>query len=230
MTWFHNLLACLPTGKLMRQLFTIARWVAHEYLTAFMHGIRHRRQNGDGWLDVRAAFWHANQRIVLLGELVFVETIGVLVKERIEQNRLNRETCEAASKLYEAARSLGAVTSHWDGYSRPPAGFIPRVGDVWDCLKNFGEQLLALEDEPRGDVKGPRWGEYLLFLLLPKKDREAVLGDLEEHFGYLLRRNGRLAAKLWYWSEVLRSVLPIVGRRVEVAVRWLTLLDWWRRL
>ena len=67
----------------------------------------------------------------------------------------------------------------------------------------------------------PPAGAQFLLLLLPKKYREGLLGDLEEEYRtVVLPRYGALWAKVYYWVQVLSSFLPILWRLLEqIAVR-----------
>src|SRR5262249_12728136 len=50
-----------------------------------------------------------------------------------------------------------------------------------------------------------------LLLLIPKKDRENLVGDLEEEFlTILLPRYGARRARIWYWEQVILSLGPIL--------------------
>jgi hypothetical protein len=68
---------------------------------------------------------------------------------------------------------------------------------------------------PVVDSRPPAGAQYLL-LLLPKKNREALLGDLEEEYRTVVfPRYGPLWAKVYYWVQVLWSFLPILWRLLE---------------
>ncbi|UCG84776.1 MAG: ABC transporter permease, partial [Gemmatimonadota bacterium] len=54
----------------------------------------------------------------------------------------------------------------------------------------------------------PRLAESLLSLSLPNRYREQQLGDLREAFLSLQEHAGRSEARRWYWSQVLKSVVP----------------------
>ena len=55
----------------------------------------------------------------------------------------------------------------------------------------------------------PPWmGRLLLSALLPSRYREDQLGDLREAFAARHARNGRAAARRWYWRQVVLSVAP----------------------
>lgn len=67
----------------------------------------------------------------------------------------------------------------------------------------------------------PRLGEYLLYLVLPPKDRECVPGDLaEEYSTIILPKFGRRKAKLWFWQQVVTSIWPILSPRLKRLARF----------
>jgi hypothetical protein len=86
---------------------------------------------------------------------------------------------------------------------------------------NFDALLASHYDAfPVVDSRPPAGAQYLL-LLLPKKYREGLLGDLEEEYRTVVfPRYGPLWAKVYYWVQVLSSFLPILWRLLEqIAVR-----------
>ncbi len=52
----------------------------------------------------------------------------------------------------------------------------------------------------------PKWGLWILKVLLKEEKRDGVLGDLEELFQSVASEYGETRAKRWYWIQVLRSV------------------------
>lgn len=58
------------------------------------------------------------------------------------------------------------------------------------------------------NAKPSRNGVKLLYLLLPKEQREHLPGDLEEEFTtIILPKFGARYAMIWYWWQVIRSIL-----------------------
>ena len=52
----------------------------------------------------------------------------------------------------------------------------------------------------------PRLARLLLRLALRREGREYIVGDIDEEFAeHILPERGSLAARVWYWSQVLRS-------------------------
>ncbi len=62
--------------------------------------------------------------------------------------------------------------------------------------------------------------EMLLHFGLPKRDRECMIGDLEEEYRrVILPKYGPRVAARWYWWQTVRSVIAASGGRVRV---WLS--------
>jgi len=56
-------------------------------------------------------------------------------------------------------------------------------------------------------TKPPRVARWLLFVLLPRKNREFILGDLDEDFHRLVKQPFGLAgARRWYWTQAWKCV------------------------
>jgi hypothetical protein len=65
------------------------------------------------------------------------------------------------------------------------------------------------EEELRGRDNrsaSPTDARFLLDLLLPKADREQIAGDREEEFRRMLAEYGPGRARLWFWSETVRTI------------------------
>jgi hypothetical protein len=66
---------------------------------------------------------------------------------------------------------------------------------------------------------------YLLSMVIPAREREAIPGDLiEEYRTQILPQRGRFGAWLWCWSQVFRSLGPLLwAHRKETGLLSLTL-------
>jgi len=63
---------------------------------------------------------------------------------------------------------------------------------------------------PQESTNPPRWAKFLL-LLVPRRYREHLIGDLEEEYSQIvLPEFGPRRARLWYWWQVLASLIPLV--------------------
>jgi hypothetical protein len=61
----------------------------------------------------------------------------------------------------------------------------------------------------------------LLFLLIPKRNREHLIGDLDEEYRtVLLPEYGRFWAGLWYWGQTFWAIGPYLFRGLKTALGW----------
>jgi hypothetical protein len=125
-------------------------------------------------------------------------------RKALESKRLEREAAKPASD--------GSDTD--------------RVNDVTQ-----GELLRPTEATLDTSASPPSHAEYLLYLVLDRVERDAVIGDLlEEYRLRVLPRFGPRKAIVWYWSEVLRSILPFLWCRLKRIVKWTFLAELLHRL
>ncbi len=61
--------------------------------------------------------------------------------------------------------------------------------------------------------------EITLLLLLPKRDRGPILGDLAEEFTRLAEADGVRFARRWYWQQFIRAIVPAARRRLDTKGR-----------
>jgi len=66
----------------------------------------------------------------------------------------------------------------------------------------------------------PASAEYLFFNLLPKDKSVQLVGDLNEEYQHVTKKNldkrgGVYLANLWYWTRVLHSVPPLLTWRLK---------------
>ncbi len=61
----------------------------------------------------------------------------------------------------------------------------------------------------------PRLARRLLSAAAAPEDRPFILSDLAEDYEIQAGTRGRSRARRWYWSQVLRSLPPILGRRIR---------------
>jgi hypothetical protein len=70
----------------------------------------------------------------------------------------------------------------------------------------------------------PRAAELLIRAVIPKRNREALLGDLDEIFGEDCASFGARRARLRYWGNVLSSLRPLAWS-IFKKIRALALLE-----
>ncbi|MCK5078173.1 MAG: hypothetical protein KAR38_17460, partial [Calditrichia bacterium] len=62
----------------------------------------------------------------------------------------------------------------------------------------------------KNDHKPPRLGQFLLKHIIDKDIRYEALGDFHEIFYYMVKREGKLKAFLWYWMQVIKSLYHFI--------------------
>jgi hypothetical protein len=93
--------------------------------------------------------------------------------------------------------------------------------------------------------------EFLFYLFLPAQVCDALVGDLDERYRLIRTKFGKRKAYLWYWTQTIRSVGPIVwawGKKIMLkpligAISWAvakgllhdtwlmtTLVEMWKRI
>ena len=72
------------------------------------------------------------------------------------------------------------------------------------------------------DETPPEAAEDLLYIFLPREDREALLGDLEEEYWTdILPKLGVKRAKRWYWGRALINIWPANSGAISRLAWWL---------
>lgn len=76
-------------------------------------------------------------------------------------------------------------------------------------------RMLHAKARSTGEPARPPFNaEYLLYLLLRKEEREALIGDLIEEYGTITRRFNKQRADIWFYKQVLGSLLPLLRRQI----------------
>jgi hypothetical protein len=87
-----------------------------------------------------------------------------------------------------------------------------------DTLGHFGVGQEKKANEP------PAAPEWIVSCLVPKKTRDAILGDMKERFHDNLDQGSSARAKRLYWADAVRSVAPLVWRAIKrvgtLAMMW----------
>jgi DNA-binding CsgD family transcriptional regulator len=64
--------------------------------------------------------------------------------------------------------------------------------------------------------EAPKSAKFLLLLLVPRSSREHLVGDLEEEYRtVVLPQYGARKARLWYWWQVISSVVPVLWAQLR---------------
>ena len=114
--------------------------------------------------------------------------------------------------IFEAAHQVGAEL-----------GITNRLTaeDDWVTLRNWlSHQRISPHRPVAEQTVPPKRAEMLLHFALPKRDRECMIGDLEEEYRtVILPKYGAGVAVRWYWWQAVRSVIAAFGGRVRA---WLS--------
>jgi hypothetical protein len=100
---------------------------------------------------------------------------------------------------------------------------------LWGVVKPVNDALVMPVEDTKpvivdSDSIIPKGAEFLLDILTPARDREAVLGDLQEQFSKRISRFGARGGKIWLYKQVLTSMLPLLRRLLALGLG-----DWLRR-
>ncbi len=110
--------------------------------------------------------------------------------------------------VQQATRSV-AVEIDADDLERASSCSQPAELPAWTGFERDSTCFLSQPGNPPRAAK-------LLLLLLPTKNREHLLGDLEEEFRTILvPEYGLRKAQLWYWWHVFISMAPLVWAAVK---------------
>jgi hypothetical protein len=88
-------------------------------------------------------------------------------------------------------------------------------------LSIFVSDQIQMLDWPWIDVqiaprKPPEMARYVLHLLLSRRDRQNLIGDLIEEFQTVqLPEFGVRKANFWFWEQAISSVWPIIRGRIR---------------
>ena len=93
-------------------------------------------------------------------------------------------------------------------------------------VMQFKQSKACDEAEPHSPTAN---AELILHLLLRPDEAEAVGGDLQERYLRKVEWFGERRARLWLWSQVLRSIWPLLKRFVT-AGGFLAAADFIRKL
>lgn len=83
-------------------------------------------------------------------------------------------------------------------------------------LKEYVRLLISTTSSKGNQVSNPPlFAEYVLQLILMKKDRESLIGDLAEEYAEIATKYGVRKAKFWYHKQVFSSAVPLLWKAVR---------------
>ncbi len=152
------------------------------------------------------------------------EKLDALLHEADDKKGLSKqahhfvEAPNIAAHVETRRRSYGNSARHaadsFDVANELTAGYLTALGNWLAYIFDSMERSVAEQAVP------PNRAEMLLHFALPKRDRECMIGDLEEEYRrVILPKYGAGVAARWYWWQAVRSVAAASGGRVRV---WLS--------
>lgn len=122
---------------------------------------------------------------------------------------------ESAKELERLAQS--AYARNFEAKSKTPSdnlvslsaierSFALGLIDLLRGTQNVVEQVRTSV----ADSRPPTRAEYVLYLVLGKQEREAVIGDLVEEYGCILQRFGKTKADICFCKQVIWSLWPFL--------------------
>jgi hypothetical protein len=153
---------------------------------------------------------------------------------RVKPMKVRIPDANSPNGVYE----LDADMIHYAGHGEDQAIFVDIHLEDPDAIKPStrdrlkGNSLTGVVVEEVAQASVPKRAEWLAYLLLPRSHRESMLGDLEEEFHTTIAAKfGLRRARFWYWWQVVRSIVPLLSRRltklaflggiVDLLRRWL---------
>jgi hypothetical protein len=94
-------------------------------------------------------------------------------------------------------------------------------------VESILRKLESIAQSGKRAVPPPTAAKFIL-LLIPKRHREHIIGDLEEEYTtIMLPEYGARKAQIWYWWQVAISIVPLLWAQIRwgAAVAWL-----WKRM
>lgn len=100
------------------------------------------------------------------------------------------------------------------GFASAVAATNAYKADVRARIQSLQEVVSDLEIVLANHFRPPINAEYLLHLVLGKKEREAVIGDLIQEYRRIMQRFGRRNADIWFCKQVISSLWPFLRRAI----------------
>lgn len=87
---------------------------------------------------------------------------------------------------------------------------VPHHGTAHSVGAKRSALQIYFDESGIASATPPRSAEFLLLCLVPRKNREYLMGCLEEEFQtLLLPKYGRFYANVYYWSQALQSLASV---------------------
>ena len=81
-------------------------------------------------------------------------------------------------------------------------------------LNAKSDSELLERNDASATPRPPLYAEYVLYLVLRRRERDVVIGDLIESYGQILERFNKRRADFWFYKQVLGSLFPLLRRQI----------------
>jgi len=168
--------------------------------------------------------WIASSKSTIIST-DFAKGLDFFTSDRVNLANVNRHVF-ASGKSWEVLRASIAMSE-----ILKPTTFMFRVGQAVGHILYWLHARMNPETRRRRiSVRVPDSARFLL-LLIPRKDRDNLVGDLEEEFlTRVLPAYGPKLARRWYWAQTIATLFPIVCCQVKriarLAVLWEIVRRW----
>lgn len=143
------------------------------------------------------------------GEESYPPEVRAVLEEKVRGGDALRAQFVRLDQLMQEAERLRQPREHVA---------VSRLPNSFRHLLRRSRSRTAADPDPG---RPPSFGAFLL-CLMSGKDWEPVLGDLEEDYQKIRARFGQRRADFWYRTQVVRSIIPLLGKGARAAVlAWL---------
>jgi len=145
---------------------------------------------------------------------------------RTKKRKRKRKQLRIKTNSNSAQRCVLPETTDVEELDKQTQRVIFSVGSIM-LLSLLGQSTVRKNDIV-DQLSVPSLGEFALYMLLSKTDRDYVIGDLAEEFVQVCAKFGRHKAQIWYYKQVLSSVWPLFSKAMRLGfVAWAE--EWIRR-
>src|SRR5262249_26323027 len=95
-------------------------------------------------------------------------------------------------------------------------------------FKEYLDTLARLE-EARHQLQLPIRPTPIFTLLMPPTGCEIFVGDLEERYRLILKKQGQRTAQRWFWRQVFQSLFPLIFAALRRVSGYEKLIEFYQR-
>lgn len=139
-----------------------------------------------------------------------------MTKRRLQKNQKKVKLTEHTA----GPRQTGEHTIDFGSANEQTTRLIALVGLAFllGFLAHSRKQPSAQQCSVPTKLTPPSFGEFSLYMILSKKDRQYVIGDLAEEFAEVLVKFGSRKARIWYYKQVITSAWPLIRKGFRIGL------------